>query len=74
VFRLFDEEATGYITFRNLKKICNDLGENLSGERHTHTHAETEDRDTQKETNLRADLSLSLSPSLLLSPPSQHRR
>ena len=30
VFKLFDEDNTGYITFRNLKKICNDLGENLS--------------------------------------------
>lgn len=29
VFKLFDEDNTGYITFRNLKKICNDLGENL---------------------------------------------
>jgi len=30
VFKLFDEDNTGYITFRNLKKICNDLGENLT--------------------------------------------
>jgi centrin-1 len=30
VFKLFDEDNTGYITFRNLKKICNDLGENLN--------------------------------------------
>ena len=29
MFKLFDEDNTGYITFRNLKKICNDLGENL---------------------------------------------
>ncbi len=29
VFKLFDEDNTGYITFRNLKKICQDLGENL---------------------------------------------
>jgi centrin-1 len=30
VFKLFDEDGTGYITFRNLKKICADLGENLT--------------------------------------------
>jgi centrin-1 len=32
VFQLFDEEKTGFITFRNLKKICQELGENLSDE------------------------------------------
>jgi centrin-1 len=30
IFKLFDEDGTGYITFRNLKKICMELGENLS--------------------------------------------
>lgn len=38
VFKLFDEDNTGYITFRNLKKICNDLGENLYD---TLAHADT---------------------------------
>lgn len=30
VFKLFDEDNTGYITFRNLKRICQELGESLS--------------------------------------------
>jgi len=30
VFKLFDEDNSGYITFRNLKRICQELGENLS--------------------------------------------
>jgi len=30
VFKLFDEDNTGFITFRNLKKICQELGENLT--------------------------------------------
>jgi len=32
VFQLFDEDNTGFITFRNLKKICSELGENLTDE------------------------------------------
>ena len=32
VFRLFDEEGSGYITFRALKKVCQELGEGLSEE------------------------------------------
>eukprot|EP01006_Ploeotia_vitrea_P009654 TRINITY_DN23455_c0_g1_i1.p2 TRINITY_DN23455_c0_g1~~TRINITY_DN23455_c0_g1_i1.p2 ORF type:complete len:208 (-),score=94.54 TRINITY_DN23455_c0_g1_i1:64-633(-) len=32
VFSLFDEDSTGKITFRNLKRICQELGENLSDE------------------------------------------
>ena len=32
VFKLFDEDNTGFITFRNLKRICEELGENLSKE------------------------------------------
>ena len=32
VFRLFDEDGSGFITFRSLKKICNDLGEGLTEE------------------------------------------
>jgi hypothetical protein len=30
VFKLFDEDNTGFITFRNLKRICQELGENLT--------------------------------------------
>jgi centrin-1 len=30
VFQLFDEDNSGYITFRNLRRICQELGENLS--------------------------------------------
>lgn len=30
VFKLFDEDGTGYITFKNLKRICQELGENLT--------------------------------------------
>jgi len=30
VFMLFDEDNTGFITFRNLKRICTELGENLT--------------------------------------------
>jgi len=30
VFKLFDEENSGFITFRSLKKICQELGENLT--------------------------------------------
>lgn len=30
VFKLFDEDDSGFITFRNLKRICQELGENLS--------------------------------------------
>mmetsp|Transcript_39442 Transcript_39442/g.84055 ORF Transcript_39442/g.84055 Transcript_39442/m.84055 type:complete len:93 (+) Transcript_39442:2-280(+) len=32
VFQLFDEDNTGFITFKNLKKICQELGENLTDE------------------------------------------
>ena len=32
VFRLFDEERSGYITFRALKRVVNELGEGLSEE------------------------------------------
>jgi len=30
VFQLFDEDKTGFITFKNLKKVCQELGENLT--------------------------------------------
>ena len=30
VFRLFDEDGSGFITFRSLKKVCAELGEGLT--------------------------------------------
>jgi len=32
VFNLFDEEKSGFITFRNLKRVCQELNENLTDE------------------------------------------
>ena len=32
VFKLFDEDQTGKISFKNLKKISGEVGENLSDE------------------------------------------
>ena len=32
VFKLFDEDNSGKISFKNLKKIANELGENMSDE------------------------------------------
>ena len=29
IFKLFDENNTGFITFKSLKKICNELGQNI---------------------------------------------
>jgi Ca2+-binding EF-hand superfamily protein len=29
IFSLFDEEKTGYITIKNLKRVVKDLGENI---------------------------------------------
>ena len=31
-FRLFDDEESGKITFKNLKRVAKELGENISGE------------------------------------------
>ena len=30
VFQLFDDDNSGHITFRNLKKVAQELGENLA--------------------------------------------
>jgi centrin-1 len=32
VFSLFDDDNTGHITFRNLKRVATELGENLTDE------------------------------------------
>ena len=32
VFRLFDDDETGKITFRNLKRVAKELGENMTDE------------------------------------------
>ena len=31
-FRLFDDDETGKITFRNLKRVAKELGENMTDE------------------------------------------
>ena len=33
VFNLFDDDQTGHITLRNLKRVARELGETMSGER-----------------------------------------
>lgn len=44
MFRLFDEDNTGFITFRNLRKICQELGESL-------TDAEIQEMITEADTD-----------------------
>ena len=29
-FRLFDDDETGKITFKNIKRVCKELGENFT--------------------------------------------
>lgn len=49
-FAMFDEDQTGKITFRNLKKAAKDLGENISDEE-LHEMIQEADRDGDGEVN-----------------------
>lgn len=44
IFALFDEDGTGGITFRNLKRVATELGENLNDDELQVCRAEGKER------------------------------